>query len=352
MLDGERIADENPAAVSGARVVCKIIVELFADTELVGIRRFEEDGAAELVARLTPSVLRLLDRTCDVLGALLARYEIDDDEIQSEIFSDQEVVPLRAAPRPPGAAIGDLAFVSISELRQHQHRLQGHRATQETKEIISDCGSALRAIRKALYALEPLLCEVEQAPRLLPPRLDTSLQVRRQYRKLWSFATATGDVGPSTVRAALRGAGTRIAMISGHAVYNQLREDDRFRLHELQTRILEWLRDGDDDLVATRLWQDFALFVEMLRQINLREELLEHDREVLRASSAALRERGEAALTEVRRALAALCGLDDGLDAALAAEPRAAELAREVERVRAQLQDPHAMTPASTTVAL
>lgn len=350
MSDGERIAEVGRSAVS------QTLLALFSDTEQIGIRRFEEAGSVELVANLTPSVLRLLERACDVLGILLSRYESQDDDAQSEIFSEQEVVPLRATPRPPSAAIGDLAFVAIAELRQHQHRLQAHHGTQEAKDIISDCGSALRAIRKSLYAIEPLLCEVEQTPRTLPPRLHTSLLVRRQYHKLWSFAAAAGDVEPATARAALRGADTRIAMLTGNSVYHQLREDDRFRIRELQSRILEWLRDGDDELVATRLWQDFALFVEMLRQVNLREELIEHDRKLLRTSAAALQTLGEHVVSEVCDSLSALRGLDDGLDAMLARGPDAAELLREIGRVRAQLQDPQAtpQSPAqtSTTVAL
>jgi hypothetical protein len=351
MPDGELIAEGDRGAVSELRAVSQAVVELFSDTEQVGIRRFEEDSAAELVEHLTPAVLRLIERACVVLGDLLSRYESHDDEAQNEIFSELEVVPLRAAPRPPGAAIGDLAFVSISELRQHQHRLQGHRANQEAKELMSDCGSALRSIRKSLYALEPLLCEVAKTPRLLPPRLHTSLLVRRQYQKLWSFAATTGDVSPATVRAALRGAGTRIAMLTGNPIYNHLREDDRFRLRELQGRILEWLREGDDHLVATRLWQDFALFVEMLRQVNLREELIEHDREALRAADSVLRVRGQAAMSEALALLSPLRGLDDGLDALLARDAHADELARELARVRAQLQDPQSIST-STTVAL
>lgn len=348
----ERIADSWDGAA-----VLDAIVKLFTETERVGIRRFEEHGASELVARLTPSVRHLLDRACEILGAMLSHFESEDDDLdaalgRAEGNPELEIVPLRTSTRSPGAVIGDLAFMAVAELRQHHNRLLGHRATQDAQEIISDCGCALRAIKKSLYALEPLLCAVEQRPRRLPPRLGTSLQVRRQYHKLWSFAAATGHVDPSTARAALRGAGTRIAMLTGAEVYNQLREDDRFRIRELQARILEWLRDGDDEVIATRLWQDFALFVEMLRQVNLREELIEHDREVLREAVAALTARGEVAVPEVCQMLAMVIGLDDALDALVSRAPRASVLLRELARVRAHLQDPQQDDKPSTTVAL
>lgn len=351
MTDGERIADSWDGAA-----VLDAIVKLFTETQQLGIRRFEEQGAAELVARLTPTVRHLLDRACEILGMMLAHFESEDVDLdaalgRAEGIHELEILPLHTV-RPPGAAIGDLAFMAIAELRQHHNRLLGHRAAQDAQEIISDCGSALRAIKKSLYAIEPLLCEVEQRPRLLPPRLDTSLQVRRQYHKLWSFASTTGHVDPSTARAALRGAGTRIAMLSGNEVFNLLREDDRFRIRELQSRILEWLRDGDDEVIATRLWQDFALFVEMLRQVNLREELIEHDREVLREAVAALTARGEVAVPDVCQALASVIGLDDALDALVSRAPRASVLLRELARVRAHLQDTQQDDKPSTTVAL
>ncbi len=344
MSDAELTEDTQDGASTS-----EAIVQLFSDTEHVGIRRFEEDGPAELITRLTPVVGKLLERACTILHTLLTRYESEEDSpldgmlARADGIPDLEIVPLRAisAPivRPPGAVIGDLAFIAIAELRQHQHRLSLHRPTLDAQDIISDCGSALRAIRKSIYALEPLLCELEGTPRLLPPRLETSLQVRRQYHKLWSFAAAAGTVDPATARAALRGAGTRIAMLTGCPVYPQLREDDRFRIRELQSRILLWLREGDDELVATRLWQDFALFVEMLRQVNLREELIQHDRERVRAALSKLLGRGESALDEVRKDLVAVTGLDDALDELMASGPSAQALLRELTRVRSQLQD-------------
>lgn len=365
MSDGELIAD-----LRGRAAVGDTVVSLFSETERVGLRRYEEATTEEIVEQLTPTVQKLLERTCSVLGALLTRYGSgDDDEGFGDLFSETEtestaeIVPLRsdAAAKSPTAAIGDLAFVAIAELRQHQHRLQAHRPSLEKKELLSDCGSALRAIRKSLYALEPLLCEVEKTARMLPPRLGSSLEVRRQYHKLWSFAAATGTVEPSNVRTALRGAGTRIAILTGCEIYHLLREDDRFRIRELQERILRWLRESDESdehaaVMAVQLWQDFALFVEMLRQVNLREELLEHDRKVLRAAVEELRRNGEASVNSVCEMLNSpigVVGVDDALDELLRRGPTASVLLQELSRVRGNLQDPQAAAaPASKPVAL
>lgn len=185
--------------------------------------------------------------------------------------------------------------------------------------------------------------------------------MRRQYRKLWSCAAEAGAVDAANVRASLRRAGTRIAMLTGSEIYNQLREDDRFRIRELQERILDWLRDGDEHdarggVLAVQLWQDFALFVEMLRQVNLREELIEHDRKVMRAAAEELRRGGESevnAVCDMLNSPIGVVGLDDSLDDLLRRGPSAAALLRELSRVRGSLQDAQAAAaPASTTVAL
>lgn len=77
----------------------------------------------------------------------------------------------------------------------------------------------------------------------------------------------------------------------------------------------------------------------MLRQVNLREELIQHDRERVRAALSKLLGRGESALDEVRKDLVAVTGLDDALDELMASGPSAQALLRELTRVRSQLQD-------------
>ncbi len=315
--------------------------ELFRDTNHVAVRRFEGEGSIELISKLASSVMTLLERAGDAMARVLEHYESEGSDTFSFEWTENEFVPsqspsLLASPR---IAIADHAFIAVGELRQHRQRLMAMKPSMPEQEIISGCGSALRAIKKCLYAIEPLLCELENVEPMLPPRLATSLAVRRQYQKLWSFAATVGVIEDSTVRGALRGAGTRIAILAGTDVYDLLREDDRFRLRDLQTRVLDWLGTGTDPLVALRIWQDFALFVEMLRQINLREELAEHDRRVLGEAVATLRsERALVELPSVIRNLRAVIGVDDALDRVIQSEPSAKILLDEVGRVLAALR--------------
>lgn len=328
---------------SFAATIGSSIYAVFVDSQRVGIRRYEDGGSAEVALRLTPEVQALLERCCELLRSLMDRYESkggqgDEQAAELELSEEDNLFALvPSAPRSPEAVLADVAFMANAELVQHQQRLAAHHGGRDVQEMISDCGSALRGIKKSLYAVEPLLCEVERIPPLLPSHLETSLKVRRHYRKLWMFASEAGEITPEGVRAALRGAGTRISILAGSEVYSLLREDDRFYIRELQVRVLEWLRSGTDQQSAIRIWQDFALFVEILRQVNLREELVRHDREMVARAIELLSERGEQALEAATQLLKPVLGVDDGLDRALATGANAKSLLREVRRVAAHL---------------
>ncbi len=316
-----------------AATIGETIFTLFADSQRVGIRRYEDGGSAEIANRLTPTVRELLERGCDVLSQVIARYECPSDDI----FFDRELeddlfTPVPSVAKSPTAITSDVAFMAKAELRHHLNRLLMHRPDGDVQEMISECGSGLRGIQKSLYAIEPRLCELERIPRFLPSHLATSLQVRRHYRKLWNFAAEIGDVDASSVRAALRGAGTRISILSGSEVYSLLREDDRFYIRELQLRILDWLRDGNDPGAGVRIWQDFALFVEILRLVNLREELLGHDQYVVFRAADELMSNGDDVLPDVLNMLRSVLGLDDALDEVILGSPSLKSLMRELRR--------------------
>ncbi len=319
-----------------AATIGETIFALFADSQRVGIRRYEDGGSAEIVNRLIPLVMELLERGCAVLTTVAAHYEPSAETSVDQEPGDDLFTPAPSVMKSPVAIAGDTAFMAKAELRSHCQRLKLHRPDHDVQEMISDCGSALRAIQKSLYAIEPHLCELEKLPRFLPSHLATSLQVRRHYRKLWHFAIVVVDISAETVRAVLRGAGTRISMLAGSEVYSLLREDDRFYIRELQLRILDWLRAGTDTSAALRIWQDFALFVEILRQVNLREELVTHDHDTIFQAAAELMARGEEAVPEVVKMLRPVLGVDDALDEVILGNPSAKTLLRELRRAAVQ----------------
>jgi hypothetical protein len=317
-----------------------VMHELFEGARRIDIRQFEEERSELVAQHLTPQVVSLLERALSVASNILARYEDVNAATagSGELNFDLAVDNLLA--QTGQTKVADLAFMAVAELRQRLARVRTHDATLDAWEMVCDCGSALRRVQKSLGALELALCEAENLPRVLrfDSELEISLQTRRQYRKLWRFVAGLGVVGPESVRNALRGAGTLCAMLVGRDVYCRLRERDRYQLRQLQRRILAWLvQEAGDPKAGLRVWEDYAGFVEMLRQVSLRQELVQNDSEALRIADQALAACGEAGLTGVAAVLRRVEGLDDGLDAALASTPPdQALLLSETRRVRAR----------------
>lgn len=318
-----------------------VIHELFASAQKLDIRGFEESSSAQVARELSGEVASLVERAIGVASNILTRYEAAstgaaNEDVNFELAVDQLLA------KSGQTKVADLAFMAVAELRQRLARVRTHGPALDAWEMVCDCGSALRRVQKSLSALELALCEAENLPRVLSfdSELETSLSVRRQYRKLWRFVAQTGSVSLTTegVRNALRGAGTLCAMLVGRDVYCRLRERDRYQLRQLQRRILAWLVQEDGDPRAgLRVWEDYAGFVEMLRQVNLRQELVQHDGEALRIAEEALEACGDSALGGVLSVLRRVEGLDDGLDVALAqVPPDRAALLLEVRRVRAR----------------
>lgn len=236
-----------------------------------------------------------------------------------------------------------------AELRDHRQRLSSLRTAASAQTGKRGCGDALRALQRAMYTLEGILRHGGRPSAFLPTYLEAALQVRRYYRELWRFSTVTGDVDPGSVRSALRGAGTRIAVLAGCEVFSLLREDDRRYAEDLQQRILSWLRAPTNFAAGSALWRDFTAFAETLRSVNHREELIAHDRDVLVRASALLDDRGDEAIVEVSQVLTPVLGIDDALDEVISSHPSAKTLLRELRRTSTRFASARAVGSRGTS---
>lgn len=330
----------GPEFSEGARGA---MLGLFEAARAIDIRHFEEASSAEVAGNLSSRVSSVVERAIELAASILEAYDTprtssSPSQLTAELNFELAIDTVLSSDGEQ--KIADLAFMAVAELRQRCERLKTHGPSSDAWEMVCDCGSALRRVQKSLGALELAICEVENLPRTLSfdSEVETSRQVRRQYAKLWRFCARTGEVDANTVRNALRGAGTLCAMLVGRDVYCRLRERDRYQLRQLQRRILGWLvQDPADPKAGVRVWEDWAGFVEMLRQVNLRQELVQHDSEALRIAEGALAQSqgpvSEGTLTLLRQ----LDGLDDELDAALClSRDDAAALLVHVRRVRAR----------------
>lgn len=301
----------------------------------IDIREFETQPPALLANGLLPMCLELLEEAGIILHGVV-------DRLAPASAGSGELVP-GAGTEGPGsfeerldAAVdtrwlpADVAFIATFELRQRRDRLKGLHGGHPPLTLLDECGCALRAIRKALSAVDAAIAEATgRAPRLdFSSVLQSSLRVRRRYATFRSRILATGAPRVEGLHAGLRALGTHLAKLVGWDVYPELRIGDRLQLRELQRRILAWLKAGDraDPADGVRLWEDLVAFVRMMGLISRREELVEHDRGVVSRMWAGLgRLEVEATVPEpLLRVLASLEGLDEAVDGLLLAGERRA----------------------------
>ncbi len=322
------------------------VVRLFEETRAFDIREIEDETSLEVVAPFAQRVRDQVKKTLELAEHLSRRYDTPSaDATTTEGVSDFGLALDRLLADERGEnKVGDVAFMAGIELRQRLARLDAS-PSAGTWERVCDCGSGLRRVLKTLSALDLAVADVERQPRLLSydSEIEIGLKTRRLYRKLWSFVAKTPEPQGPAVGAVLRGAGTLIAMLVGRNEYSRFRETDRRQLRDLQRRILRWMTDAASDARAgARLWEDFAGFAGMLRQINFRQELVQHDGEVLgmlERSLSLLPPEGTLP-SGTRAVFKQLEGLDDGIDAAVAEGAPVSAVLSEVLRAAARFAPP------------
>ncbi len=315
----------------------------------IDVREFEGASGEVVAGTFSPRTLVALERAIAVLTNLL------------------DHLPRSTGASPPGSGglpfglavdalvkassltkVTDVAQLALARLVRDVTTLQQHAPGQNAGIMLCECCDAVRHARKSLSALELALSEMEHRPPRVPfeSELRTSLRMRRQFRKVWRRAGDARPTGLEGLRSAVRATANLCALLAGHDVYAHMRHGDRERLRRLQRHIAAWSGTGAE--TGLRLMDELVELGESLREVNLRQEVLEHDEEALRTAEKALSEGGDAGLAAAREALAGVEGLDPGLDAALSGEPVVAKvLLAETRRVRASLVLPAQLSGAT-----
>ena len=249
--------------------------------------------------------------------------------------------------------LSDLAFISRSQLVEIRDSLDSALEERQIWAVASAASAAVRRCGRALIAVETAVCEFEglESPQRRWVDLADSLAIRRHYAKL-RRAILRRDASDAPLEDKLKGAVRRISILRKLDLYPYLRIEDRRVIKRLQERIHGWLQaDPRSDEDGLRLWQDLVSFAGLLGSINDREELREHDRQLLRTLHRRLLARNLArppVLTRtLREEVSRLEGLDDDLDKVLGElEGQSAEALREpFERLLAKL-DRHSQNDA------
>ncbi|MEL7059321.1 MAG: hypothetical protein AAGN46_04750 [Acidobacteriota bacterium] len=249
----------------------------------------DDTGFFSIEDDLVHRVRRLVEKTLELLRDIMAYYE----EVQAPIVpfeSSEEDAFLReigAAISSELAAreISDMAFVSRTQLLEGYEGLMSALENDFVWVVASHADTSLRRVGKSLISIESAVRDFEG----LPPverrwsDLADSLEIRRLYGQFRrSILRGEETLDGESLQRRLRAASNRIAILRDLKIYPFLRIYDRVPIRRLQKRILAWLErspaDPETESEGRRLWSDLRSFAELLRQINNREELREHDR--------------------------------------------------------------------------
>lgn len=333
----------------------------FTIPEDTGYFSIEDD----LVRRVRSLTRAAADLMRDVMVCYEAEATADDAEDDIDASDDEaflKEIGAQISSRLAVEEVSGLAFVSRGQLLDILGALDKAVHENQVWSVASHADAALRRSGRALIALESAMRECEGLPVEFRQwqDLDDSLEVRRIYSQFRrAILASAGDTDPDTapedpeeLTERLRKAANRIAVLRKLEIYPFLRIDDRLEIRRLQKRIEAWLAGAGDHSpsAGAELWSDLISFARLLSQINLRQELREHDRLVVdslwRKFFAA--EGGPAELKPADLSpFEPLLGRDDDLDHILLnpGEHTVQDLKDPLERLRKELGKPFESVP-------
>ncbi len=348
------------------------MVELVERVRAIDVGTFESASSEVLSSELKPQTTSLLTQAHQLVGCVLDACEVAEPpscrgeseltELAEPFDPFDDLVDGEGTVLDPDSRsrIADIAFVARLELRHRAARLS-QLAPQETANFLAECDSALRRVTKALCALDRVISRESSRPAYLDTlsELELGLQVRRCYASFRATIFAHGDACDrlEDVEVHLRRAGHAIAVVVGQPIFGALRLHDRDQLRSLQRRILGWLKSERRLVDGAAVWRDVCAFAAILRHIDRRQELIEHDSLVIRSALRSLAAQTETDESEeiskrVFIELASLHGLDDRVDELVdRGEMRAVVWEPVIERLAQDIGERSARASRVSTVA-
>lgn len=319
----------------------------------------EDTGYFSIEDDLVKNIRSLVRQTADLMLEIMECY---DAEVESSVPEDISAADDEAFLKEIGAQIASqtaveevsgLAFVSRGQLLDMVAAIDGAIAAERIWKVASQLDTGLRRAGRALIAIESAIRECEGLPVRYRQwqNLDDSLEVRRLYgefrRAILSRCGGDPDQAPEgeELAASLGHAGEAIAKLRRLEIYPYLRIDDRLQIRRFQRRILAWLDSEGASEDEEGLWGDLVSFARLLAQVNLRQEIREHDRLAVNGIYRRFYRTGEEPRRLEPQSLALLeplLGLDDELDSIILEPDRHAgdDLRRSLERLRQELGRP------------
>jgi hypothetical protein len=293
----------------------------------------EETQRVPAITEVVPGVQQLLESAVEVLRAMQQLYE-SDAVLQKVVPEDSDPdsltdIGVLISTEMAARGIADLAFVARGDLMSCRQELTKAVDRGSFWQMASRCDTGYRHLRRALISVESAIYEFEgrEPPKRPWVDLSSSLEIRRAFGVLRRSVLGDENDPTLTVEERLERMAERLVALRGERYYPLLRFDDRVAVRRLYQRIVDWQEGrADEETTGQRLWRDVVGFTELLRQINHREELREHDLKALGSllhemgprSAAVQPSAGNPVSDRALELLESLRGLDNELDALLA----------------------------------
>ncbi|MEM7516769.1 MAG: hypothetical protein AAF368_07575 [Planctomycetota bacterium] len=241
-----------------------------------------EDEAVQRVQDLIERTLLFLREVTEIYDE-----ESHDPELEAETGEDDFLREIGAAISSELAAreVSSLAFATRTQLKENRDALVTAIEHRNIWVVASHADTGLRRVCKGLITVEAAAREYENLEPLerMWSDIKDSLETRRLYGQFRRALHRQGEpADASEVADHLRKAAHRITILRDRKIYPFLRVYDRVPIRRLQKRIVAWIEGPGDDAAketeGRHLLSDLNSFAELLKQINSREDLREHDR--------------------------------------------------------------------------
>lgn len=308
----------TPALTAVIPVDETYVAMLFALRDLAGeIAAIDLDDDAGIEPELH-ELRRIVGETISLLESLQRLDDPDPlpewDELETTSEPDAWQGAGRARTQP---GVADISFAGGLELKRVLRDLTSASHADDRLEAAESARRKVRrAIRATLEAARESGVDViggEHQGHHQVADLASGLAVRRLYARFRRSLRRPEDPGAEAVLAAVRYGGGALATLVTSPDYADVRASDRAVLRRLRERALHWARHDRRPTTGLQLIEDLWTTGDLLRGINQRQELQQHDRALARRLSGG--PHGDPASWFA--ALEALFGMNDQLDAIL-----------------------------------
>jgi hypothetical protein len=229
-------------------------------------------------AQVAGAMRRLLEQALEVMEAV--QGSDDEPAAAGDLVEPDAWVSsapsIRAIPR-----VGDVCFAGAMELRRVLREL-GTAPDDDGRLVAAETGR--RKLRRAIRAVLETAGQVGESgapgghhgPYLVAD-VASALAIRRLYARFRRSLRRPTEETPEAVLAAVRYAGGALAALVADPDYADVRASDRAVLRKLRERALQWARHDRGVATGVHLLDDVWTCGDLLRGINRRQELKDHD---------------------------------------------------------------------------